>query len=480
MRLFFFVSGFWLIVSGLKAQSIKPDRAHHHFGVLNEKSEFFTDFVFTNKTGKKAYFFRAEADREISWRISNKTIMPDSSVTLRVQYNPAETGKFSEQIEVHLSSNADPVILSVSGETVSVPHSGTTTDCPDFSSIKEVSREMEFQLKIKVIDKLSGEPIEKAQVKIIYKGLPKYIFETPQNGTLLKKIPLGYYYFVTTASEYITNEFDAYVNVRNNELLIELTPIVKIHADPLVEYEEVIFSENTNELLSKDTVRTDPDIRQDDVIVINENSLVKADSTFNLQPSTKTDTVSFNNEIYLHNNIVFLIDISSSMMDDGKLDLLKASMIELAQMLRPVDKIAIVVYSTHARIALSPVTGDKKEEVIKMIQDLEGDGLTAGAEGMKKAYELAATNFIPGGNNMVIMATDGAFNLYTTDVVPMVKKYFKKGINTSVVGIKNSERDAKNMVEIANQGKGRYMAINNLEEAMNSLTEEVKIASRKE
>jgi len=471
MKVFLFIVFCLSFVFGF-SQSIQPDRLHHHFGTLNEKSEFFTDFVFTNKTGKKAFLLRVDADKDMSWRISNNILMPDSSVTIRVQYNPAETGKFSKQIEAHLSSNAEPVILSLSGEVISIPHSGMIADCPDFSSVKEVSREMEFQLKIKVIDKLSGEPIEKAQVKIIYKGLPKYIYETQQNGTLQKKIPLGYYYFVTTANEYITNEFDAYVNVRNNEILIELVPNVNTHPDPLVEYEEAIFTGDNDELIIKDTTTND---------LLKENSVLNdTNQTSTINNQQLADTSGFTNEIYLHNNIVFLIDISSSMMYDGKLDLLKASMIELAEMLRPVDKIAIVVYSTHARIALPPISGDKKDEVIKMIQDLEGDGLTAGAEGMKKAYELASANFISGGNNMVIMATDGAFNLYTTDVIPMVKKYFKKGINTSVVGIKNTERDAKNMIEIAHQGKGRYMAINNLEEAINSLTEEVKTASRRE
>ncbi|MFZ5553945.1 MAG: VWA domain-containing protein, partial [Bacteroidota bacterium] len=471
-----FMKGFWLVVFCLlveiaSSQTITVDRLYHHFGTLEEKSDFFTDFVFTNKTGKKAYILRIEADKDISSRISSNTLLPDSSVTVRLKYNPLAEGKFSKKIKIHLSSSDQPVILTLNGDVLSAPATGLMADCPDFSSVKEVSREMEFALKIKVIDKLSGVPIENAQIKIIYKGLPKYVFETPESGSLTKKIPLGYYYFVTSADEYYTNEFDAFVNNRNNELLIELAPKIKTHPDPIEQYEELVFSVNPSSA-QKDTVVNSVPQNKDSIKEINQPS------TFNLPPSK--DTTQSENEIYAHNNLVFLIDISSSMMAEGKLDLLKASMIELTKMLDANDRIAIVVYSTHARIALPPVSGDRKEEVINMIQNLEGDGLTAGAEGMKKAYELAMAHFITGGNNMVIMATDGAFNLYTTDVVPMVKKYFKKGIHTSVAGIKNTERDAANMIEIATQGRGRYVAINNLEQAMTSLTEEVKTASRRE
>jgi Ca-activated chloride channel family protein len=179
------------------------------------------------------------------------------------------------------------------------------------------------------------------------------------------------------------------------------------------------------------------------------------------------------------NNLVFLLDLSGSMAMDGKLDLLKASMIEVCKALKPEDRVSVVVYNDKARVVMEGVSGANKEEIIAKISAMEAEGYTAGFEGMKKAYEMAQKHFIPGGNNMVIMATDGAFNLYTNDVTPMVRRGLKKGIVTSVIGIKNTERDSKSMITVAEQGGGRYVPIQNLPDALTLLVSEIRTAASK-
>lgn len=469
---------FFLIIPATLTAQVKLNTPHHNFGEITAGSDRFFDFELTNKTGKKFFVLRIDADRDISSLISQKTVQPDSTTIIRIQYNPKEAGKFSKQIGVYISSQNDPVMLSVSGEVKSLPTLSNDLACPDFNRVSPGSLTPEFPLLIGVVDHLTGEPVNHAEVKIVHLGIPRYKLLTNSSGKIQQQIPIGYYYFVVGADGYEGNEFDAYVNVRNSRIIVELMPakLAPIDPEPL---DSLFYAEYPVPPV-KDPGRADEWIGRDslkpaETIVNNE----PPKDTIIPQPSVVDDDGTFREDLYLKNNIVFLIDISGSMMTDGKMELLKSSMIELARMLRPVDKISIVVYASNAHVVMESVPGDHKEVVIEKIQQMEGGGYTAGAEGMKMAYDLALRNLVPGGNNMVIMATDGAFNLYTTDVTPMVKRYKKKGINTSVVGIKNTERDAASMKTIAGLGAGRYVPINNFEEALSSLTEEIKKASRK-
>lgn len=460
----------WLVFSVALQAQVQVSRTHHHFGQLSAGSERFTDFVISNKSGKKLFILRTETDRDVSTLISNKTVLPDSSATIRVQYNPRQSGRFSREIGVFLSSSNEPLLLGISGEVKEMP---LTSDlaCPDFGKVKEAGYIPEFELEVRVIDRLTGEPVEKADVKIIYKGLPKYRFSSNREGEIIKKIELGYYYFVTQAQHYKTEEFDAYVNVRNNKILVELDPLNVRPVDEPAN-DSAFYQDHTRPVL--DPGRPRPEDLQP--LLTTEDQLLSPRDTQNILVQSLPEKTETKAE-YKYNNLVFLIDVSASMMTDGKMDLLKASMLELCNSLGPEDRVSVVVYSSSARVVLENVAGNDKEQIIEKIQNMEGSGYTAGFEGMKLAYEIANRHFMKDGNNMVIMATDGAFNLYTNDVTPMVKRNVKKGIHTSVLAIKNTDSDSRSMQTIAGLGGGRYIPINNLEEALSKLKEEVRTAS---
>lgn len=454
---------------------VKLNRSHHHFGMIDGKSERFVDFILTNKSPKKIFILRIDADREFASLISNKTLEPDSSATIRIQFNPTEKGKINKSIGVYISSQNDPIQITFSGEVVDMPRIAQL-DCPSFNTVSAASLTPSFLLRVLIIDKLTGLPIEKADLKMLNMGLAKYQFTTDKEGMIVQQVLIGNYYFVANAEEYIGSEFEAYINARNNNLVIELMPknVNPIDPEPL---DSLFYVEQPIEPLV-DPGREDEWVGRDSLKPVEEKIITKVEEPIKIEPKIE-NTELFTETNYAKNNIVFLIDVSGSMLSDGKLELLKSSMIELAKMLRPVDKISIVVYASNARIVLSPIAGDQQQIVIEKIQQMEGGGNTAGSEGMKMAYDLAYRNFVPDGNNTVIMATDGAFNLYTSDVGPMVKRYQKKGIHTSVLGIKNTERDAKSMQTIAALGAGRYIAINTFDEAQILLIEEIKIGSRR-
>ncbi|MBI1647545.1 vWA domain-containing protein [Capnocytophaga periodontitidis] len=174
-------------------------------------------------------------------------------------------------------------------------------------------------------------------------------------------------------------------------------------------------------------------------------------------------------------NIVFLIDTSGSMDEPNKMPLLKASFKLLLDNLRPEDRIAIVVYASQTGIALPSTPAKEKEKISKVIDDLVASGSTAGGAGLQTAYEVAEKNFLPKGNNRIILATDGDFNVGISsrdELQRLVEEKRNNGIYISVLGYgMGNYRD--DMVEtIANKGNGNYAYIDNLTEAKKVLVNE--------
>src|SRR5690606_23167032 len=110
-------------------------------------------------------------------------------------------------------------------------------------------------------------------------------------------------------------------------------------------------------------------------------------------------------------NFVFLIDVSGSMFSDNKLPLVKSSLKLLVDQLRDQDRVAIVTYAGNAGVKLESTSGSQKMKIKGAIDELEAGGSTAGGAGIKKAYELARQNFMKDGNNRIVLASDGDFNV---------------------------------------------------------------------
>ena len=175
-------------------------------------------------------------------------------------------------------------------------------------------------------------------------------------------------------------------------------------------------------------------------------------------------------------NIVFLIDVSGSMDEDNKLPLLKSSFKMLLGQLRPDDKIAIVTYANGTKVALPSTSVKDKEKIIKVLDNLYASGGTSGGKGIQLAYEQAQKSFIKNGNNRIILATDGDFNIginNTTDLEKFIEKQRESGIYMSVLGFgMGNYRD--DMAEtIADKGNGNYAYIDNITEAKKVLVNEL-------
>jgi Ca-activated chloride channel family protein len=165
-----------------------------------------------------------------------------------------------------------------------------------------------------------------------------------------------------------------------------------------------------------------------------------------------------------NSNFVFLIDVSGSMNSPDKLGILKSGFMTMTDNLRDQDRIAIVTYAGSAGVLLQSTNGDKKDEVKAAIDKLTAGGSTAGAEGINTAYRIAEENLIPGGNNRVILGTDGDFNVgpsSTDELVALIEKKRETGIYLTVLGVGGGNLNDYMMEQIANKGNGNYEYIDN-------------------
>ncbi len=173
-------------------------------------------------------------------------------------------------------------------------------------------------------------------------------------------------------------------------------------------------------------------------------------------------------------NLVFLIDVSGSMSD--QLDLLKNAFRLLVSNLRAQDRVAIVVYAGAAGVVLASTPGKQRWKILEALDALQAGGSTAGGEGIQLAYEIAQKHFIKDGNNRVILATDGDFNVGISSedaLIRLIEGKRKTGVYLTVLGFgRGNYQDAK-MEQLADKGNGNHAYIDNLLEAKKVLVKEM-------
>lgn len=167
-------------------------------------------------------------------------------------------------------------------------------------------------------------------------------------------------------------------------------------------------------------------------------------------------------------NLVFLLDVSGSMDESNKLPLVIQSFKILAEQLREKDRVAIVVYAGSSGLVLPSTSGTNKANIYEALDQLHAGGSTAGAEGIELAYQTARENFIKGGNNRVILATDGDFNVGVSsdaELIRLIEKERTSGVFLTVLGFGMGNYKDNKMEKLADSGNGNHGYVDNLSEA---------------
>lgn len=174
-------------------------------------------------------------------------------------------------------------------------------------------------------------------------------------------------------------------------------------------------------------------------------------------------------------NLVFLIDVSGSMYGPQRLGLVQSSLKLLVNNLRDEDRVAIVVYSGSAGEKLPSASGSDKQKIREAIDELTAGGSTAGGEGIKLAYKIARQNFVKGGNNRVILCTDGDFNVGVSTnqgLEKLIEQERRSGVFLTVLGYGMGNYKDNKMQTLAEKGNGNHAYIDNLQEANRVLVNE--------
>ncbi|MBO5716366.1 MAG: von Willebrand factor type A domain-containing protein [Clostridia bacterium] len=178
----------------------------------------------------------------------------------------------------------------------------------------------------------------------------------------------------------------------------------------------------------------------------------------------------------ISNNLVFLIDVSGSMYSEDKLPLVQQSFLLLLDHLNPTDRVSIVTYAGSDKVLLRGAYGYEKQKIAAIIEELSAGGSTAGSAGLRTAYKIAKECFIQGGNNRIILATDGDLNVGITSIFGLeefVANKAKSGVYLSVFGFGTGNIKSDKMESLALKGNGTYSYIDSVREARRALVEQI-------
>jgi len=445
----------FLFVSLLVHGQIESSELTLSFGTIKEGDNRVKEIVLTNNGDREETLIRIGAsESEFDIKYSTQTIPPGRTVTIRIKYNPRSKGLKNYDIPIYFS-RSNPLNLKVSAD-VNYLEWEDYTPCPDFEN---TNKDNSFTIIFKVVDSSDGKPIKNADVLIAEQGIEQARWKTNKKGTVEREVPLSYYSMLGRAEGYNSSRKEGYINRRNRYFIFALDPIEKeerieeVIAKTETPIEEIIVVEELPKTLEEiEEVAPDPRLREDN-------------SEFSLNTYSK-------------NNVVFLIDVSTSMKREERLEILKSSMIKLLEMLRPEDRLSIITYASSTDVVLKSTFVNDKKAIAKIINDLEGKGLTAGETGIKKAYSIVKKYFIEGGNNQVYLATDGAFNKGETDVSRFVRRQKKNGIYMSIIAVKSPDWTIPKMKKISKDANGDYLPIEDFEMDEEKLKELVKSQSR--
>ena len=459
---------FFLVIQLGAFSQMNFSATKHDFGDLENYDNRFVDITITNKTPKQGYVLSVRKPKEVVYIQNHALVEKDSAITLRFQVNPREKGRFSYEVEIYTSDKQDATILKLSGnlKNLAQESGNSLTACPDFNSHPAGRKTNQFDMTVVTIDKETREELSSSSVTMIQNGRAIWADKTDKKGTIKKDATIGLSYFYAKHEGYLTAEKGAFVSNDRNRVLIELEKDPN-YSPPVPQPEPEIVVE-----IPEPVIETEPEPEISLITELEQEETTPMEST--PVALTELDRENFDEEFFKPINVVFVLDISSSMNQSEKMELMKYSLNQLSNMLRVQDNVSIVTYATDTRVLLPTTKGDQKTAMQQEVDALKASGMTAGGEGIKLGFKQADKGYLPDGVNHVIVITDGAFNRNSDDYKKYVKKYQKKGINMSIVGIKNQEKDEQAMRDAAKIGGGSYIPIFKLVDAQHNLKQAIR------
>jgi uncharacterized protein YegL len=418
----------------------------YNFGTVKVWDNPPAIFTFENTSFDPLYILAPKTGRNVVVEYPRNRIESGEKGEIRVYFYTENTGNFSEEVLLYSSLSDQPIKLNVKGQIKAMADNALTS-CPSFDQNGKIQPQ-EFVLEGIAVDKITKEPLKNAVIK--FAGVESIY--TNARGEFKQKIPVGLYVSLAKAEGY--RDLNLMVGVKKDmdKVVYELLPL---EVQPL--------EKDTIPALVIDTVKPDTQV----IAIID---------------TIPDENPNFSIKEYRANNIVFLIDVSGSMKQNGKIDSLKMAMLYMAEELRSVDRISVITFATSTNTVLTNVPGSDKGILIPTINGLQAKGTTNGVLGLEKAFAEAIDQYIEGGNNQVIVVTDGIFNgtnANPQDATRLIKAYNERGIILTVVGFGKDQQAILQMTKMAETGKGSFIPFDTGASARPKLIEEIKSRSHK-
>jgi hypothetical protein len=396
---------------------------------------------FTNFSNSQLAILVVEKSATVKIGYEHRFYAPGEKGLISLYYDVNTLGDFNEQIKIYTNLSDTPTEVSIKGTCISV----------DACFPNQYNLNMR---NIMVINKLTQQPIPFALVSFVH----NFNTDSPisckmdKTGKAVKELPIGQYNVQSNTAGFEPYNLDFFLPRSEPNVLIELVP------------KKTIINKST-EIVPPVT----PELsKNQEPTVINENIIPVVTSTE--LPEDK----------YAANNIVLLLDVSSSMRDNNKFSLLQQSVNNLVINLRFIDNVSIITYAGDATIILEGVPGNEKDKIMEAVQDLKAYGITQGVKGLNTAYDLASKKFIVKGNNQIILATDGEFsekNVSDEYYQQFISGYAAKGIKLSILGFGVNEEAIARMKKMTVSGEGSYIQIGSENTVKDMLINEIKAKS---
>lgn len=390
---------------------------------------------FTNVSDQKLAILVIEKSPDVKVGYEHRFFEPGEKGLITLFYSPENLGLFTDEIRIFTNLDNNPYVLTLKGNAI------TIEECfPDRNNMT--------LRNVLVVNKETQAPVPFTEVSFVhnFKTESPILCKTDGNGKAVKALPIGQYSAKSNVTGYEPYNLDFFLPRSQPNVLIELIPLITAPVLAGIENPVVVP-------LIKDTV---------------------------VPESPVVTSAELPEDRYAANNIVLLLDVSSSMRQNGKFTLLQQSVNNLVLALRQIDNVSIITYAGDAKIVLRGVPGDEKEKIMEVVQELTAAGITQGVKGLNTAYELATKRFIQGGNNQIILATDGEFsekNVPDSYYEQFITDYAVKGIGLSILGFGINEEAISRMKKMAGYGGGSYLHIDSEQYVKDVLINEVKAKS---
>lgn len=451
-----------------KAQELIIEPEFLDFGTVEMAGSLSSYLVLKNDGDKTTFLLRADAPKGMDIYTSSKKISPGDTIHLRFYYTPKTAGKISEKISLLHAGSPDPVEIKIRGNLEKLLGDGLTS-CVNFDPKTDQGNAMAnipllANHSLYITNKSSNQTVDKAAVTFTSLVTNQKLNKPVSGGFAATDLPIGPYLIEVKAQGFGPITKEVYVGMSG------LTTRISLIRDLYEPIENQPPKPNLPEIITQKP--QEPKTPEEPVL-----SKEKTPQPVEEDP----DNTELDENVYNPNNLIFLIDVSGSMRASNRLPLLKESIYTLLQPIRDIDMISVVAYSSEAEIIVEPSKGSLKRSIYAKVDTMKAGGSTAGSEGLQKAYALAKRNYIAGGNNRIILATDGVFRVSGKErkLIEESAADNKKPIYLTIAAF-DSDKDAIGMLKnLSKLGGGSVVQIKKSSQAERILLDEIKSQSRK-